>query len=61
MGKLQVSGPGYFGTRNVADEIVDARELTDALHLGYFTILASSGGENHGKKSPNCGGLYDGS
>jgi len=28
---LQVSGPGYFGTRNVADEIVDARELTDSL------------------------------
>ena len=29
---LQVSGPGYFGTRNVADEIVDARELTDVGH-----------------------------
>lgn len=28
---LQVGGPGYFGTRNVADEIVDARELTDSL------------------------------
>jgi len=28
---LQVSGPGYFGTRNVADEIIDARELTDSL------------------------------
>ena len=26
----QVCGPGYFGTRNVADEVVDARELTDA-------------------------------
>ncbi|CAE7306033.1 unnamed protein product [Symbiodinium natans] len=28
---LQVCGPGYFGTRNVADEIVDARELTDSV------------------------------
>ncbi|CAK9104063.1 unnamed protein product [Durusdinium trenchii] len=28
---LQVSGPGYFGTRNIADEIIDARELTDSL------------------------------
>eukprot|EP00439_Symbiodinium_sp_Y106_P059916 s348_g8.t2 len=28
---LQVCGPGYFGTRNVADEVVDARELTDTI------------------------------
>jgi len=34
----QVSGPGYFGTRNVADEIVDARELTDVLHRGTFSL-----------------------
>ena len=33
---LQVSGPGYFGTRNVADDIVDARELTDVVHPEAF-------------------------
>eukprot|EP00928_Gymnodinium_smaydae_P038449 TRINITY_DN26520_c0_g3_i1.p1 TRINITY_DN26520_c0_g3~~TRINITY_DN26520_c0_g3_i1.p1 ORF type:complete len:404 (-),score=85.94 TRINITY_DN26520_c0_g3_i1:107-1318(-) len=28
---LQLAGPGYFGTRSVADEVVDARELADSL------------------------------
>eukprot|EP00931_Biecheleriopsis_adriatica_P057485 TRINITY_DN34105_c0_g1_i1.p1 TRINITY_DN34105_c0_g1~~TRINITY_DN34105_c0_g1_i1.p1 ORF type:complete len:525 (+),score=101.15 TRINITY_DN34105_c0_g1_i1:29-1576(+) len=28
---LQVAGPGYYGTRSVADEIIDARELVDSL------------------------------
>merc|ERR1712003_143139 len=28
---LQVTGPGFFGTRALADEIVDARKLADAL------------------------------
>lgn len=28
---LQVAGTGYFGPRSAADEVVDARELTDAL------------------------------
>ncbi|CAE7362061.1 cgoX [Symbiodinium pilosum] len=28
---LQVCGPGYFGTRNVADEVIDARKLTDSI------------------------------
>lgn len=37
---MQVSGPGYFGTRNVADEIIDARELTDASSLAFGHHIA---------------------
>jgi len=32
---LQFVGPGYYGTRAVADEIVDARKLADALHRRF--------------------------
>lgn len=28
---LQFVGPGYFGTRSIADEIIDARKITDTL------------------------------
>ena len=40
----KVCGPGYFGTRNVADEIVDARELTDA---GSSALLNLASQEIH--------------
>merc|ERR1711879_492537 len=56
---LQVAGPGFFGTRALADEIVDARKLADALSRRFarFPDLV----ENEVEEDAACryGGGFD--
>ncbi|CAE8715107.1 unnamed protein product [Polarella glacialis] len=56
---LQVAGPGYFGTRNVADEIVDARELADSLTRRFARFPGLLENETEEDSAQRFGGGFD--
>eukprot|EP00933_Yihiella_yeosuensis_P033449 TRINITY_DN27151_c0_g1_i2.p1 TRINITY_DN27151_c0_g1~~TRINITY_DN27151_c0_g1_i2.p1 ORF type:complete len:505 (-),score=82.48 TRINITY_DN27151_c0_g1_i2:104-1618(-) len=56
---LQVVGPGYFGARNVADEIIDARELTDSMAQRFSRFPGLVENETLEDSAHRFGGGFD--
>jgi len=56
---LQVAGAGYFGTRSPADEIVDARVLTDALSRRFARFPGLVENETSEDVAHRYGGGFD--
>lgn len=56
---LQVAGAGYFGTRSVADEVVDARELVDTLVRRFARFPGLVENEVDEDAAPRYGGGFD--
>eukprot|EP00930_Biecheleria_cincta_P084090 TRINITY_DN73580_c0_g1_i1.p1 TRINITY_DN73580_c0_g1~~TRINITY_DN73580_c0_g1_i1.p1 ORF type:complete len:523 (-),score=97.23 TRINITY_DN73580_c0_g1_i1:33-1601(-) len=55
---LQVVGPGFHGIRSVADEIVDARELTDSLAHRFARFPGLVENETEEDALRRCGGGF---
>eukprot|EP00927_Polykrikos_kofoidii_P047421 TRINITY_DN41555_c0_g2_i1.p1 TRINITY_DN41555_c0_g2~~TRINITY_DN41555_c0_g2_i1.p1 ORF type:complete len:540 (-),score=56.45 TRINITY_DN41555_c0_g2_i1:112-1665(-) len=56
---LQVIGPGFFGTRAPADEVVDARELADSLARRFARFPGLVDNEIEEDSDPRYGGGFD--
>jgi len=56
---LHMAGAGYFGTRSAADEVVDARELADALGRRFARFPALVENEVEEDLAPRYGSGFD--